>query len=135
MLKRALLIVLCSSSPFIFQSAWAASSGDCSISAPDHSQKQFDRLMTALVHKDFNLWTENADTQFTTAASAQSFKEMAARLDEKLDLQKHWTANYVTTLNEGKYRSGIWRLTMANGQQVLIQITFIHHKVAGFHVL
>ncbi|MBU2840945.1 hypothetical protein HF670_15725 [Acidithiobacillus thiooxidans] len=135
MLKRALLIVLCSTSPFIFQSAWAASSGDCSISAHDHSQKQFDRLMTALVHKDFNLWTENADTQFTTAASAQSFKEMATRLDEKLDLQKHWTANYVTNLNEGKYRSGIWRLTMANGQQVLIQVTFIGSKVAGFHVL
>ncbi len=135
MLKRALIILLCGTAAPLFQNAWAGSANQCVVTAPGNTQKQFDRLMTALVHQDFKLWIENADAQFTTAASAQSFQEMASSLDQKLGLQKHWTANYVTTLNEGKYQSGIWRLSMANGQQVLIQITFAYNKVAGFHVL
>ncbi|MBN2680263.1 hypothetical protein HHS34_001235 [Acidithiobacillus montserratensis] len=135
MLKKALFIVFCSMAVPLFQNAWADDASQCTVTAPGDTQQQFDRLMTALVHKDFNLWTEHADPQFATAASAQSFQEMASSLDQKLGLQKHWTANYVTTLNEGKYQSGIWRLSMANGQQVLIQITFAYNKVAGFHVL
>ncbi|WP_414040790.1 hypothetical protein ACJU26_01460 [Acidithiobacillus sp. M4-SHS-6] len=135
MLKRTLFILLCGTAVPLFQNAWADNVSQCMVTAPVHTQKQFDRLMTALVHKDFKLWIENADAQFTTAASAQSFRKMATSLDQKLELQKHWTANYVTTLNEGKYQSGIWRLNMANGQQVLIQITFAYNKVAGFHVL
>ncbi|MEY2335948.1 hypothetical protein [Acidithiobacillus ferrianus] len=43
-------------------------------------------------------------------------------------------ANYVTHLQDGAYSSYVWRVTLHNGRQLLIQMTESNGRVAGFHL-
>ena len=114
--------------------ALAASEPSCAVMAPRQNQQQFDRLMAALTHKNYPLWTEDADTAFLNGLSARRFSRMANTLDRKLQLQKGWHANYVTHLQDGAYSSYVWRVTLHNGRQLLIQMTESNGRVAGFHL-
>ena len=114
--------------------ALAASEPSCVVTVPGRIQQQFDRLMTALAHKNYTLWTEDADTAFLNGLSARRFFHMANTLDRKLQLQKGWHANYVTHLQDGAYCSYVWRVTLHNGRQLLMQMTENNRKIAGFHL-
>lgn len=112
----------------------AAPEPSCVVTAPGRNQQQFDRLMAALTHKNYTLWTEDADTAFLNGLSARRFSHMASTLDRKLQLQKGWHANYVTHLQDGAYSSYVWRVTLYNGRQLLMQMTKSNGKVVGFHL-
>lgn len=112
----------------------AAPEPSCVVTSPGRNQQQFDRLMTALAHKNYTLWTEDADTTFLNGLSARRFSHMANTLDRKLQLQKGWHANYVAHLQDGAYSSYVWRVTLYNGRQLLMQMTITHGKVVGFHL-
>ncbi|MGK9451136.1 hypothetical protein ACSSZE_07725 [Acidithiobacillus caldus] len=103
--------------------------------APEAVQGRFNDMMQALVKDSYSSFVTDSSETFRQALTPAAFAQMSKTLQEKLDLQAGYRSEYVTDLRQGAITSYVWRLTLHDGNQILMQLSMRDKKVVGLHLI